>query len=450
EAALCGNQHCDEDGDWVGDACDAYPDICNHDDADADGIPDEADPCPLLHAARHSASDVDGDGVPDACDRCPGLDDTQVDPTLDTDEDGVPDGCDNCPGIPNSGQANCNLDVELRVPAPVLGDACDPTPCPRLHPGVEIHLPNGPLGYGTSNAGVEGHGVAVGPESEGTMRTGFRWCPCAAAEEDSIRARRQCAQVHGCVQAQAEYAADSSAWRFMTVGAEPSEPRGGLTRGTGASQVTDVERILTYRSPPESDTAPGRDFAQGLLTGTWNFAADGAAAEELEVVGGGPLSITRTRGVVWAHALAYELPMQLPPVGCNVSMSCSTPNLELTSHYYSGVFEEKRGLMPSPVVDLDALVVAALLGPRACPECPFAFPPPMITRECAFAGSLCVRFGRGDLHPPLDRPVWEGVDPELIDAWMNEPGLNWLAASEPESTLRPGALRFAAYDPTTL
>ena len=49
----------------------------------------------------------------------------------DIDGDGVPNETDNCPGVSNPGQENCNLDAEVDRQGDVLGDACDPVPCPR-------------------------------------------------------------------------------------------------------------------------------------------------------------------------------------------------------------------------------------------------------------------------------------------------------------------------------
>jgi hypothetical protein len=56
----------------------------------------------------------------------------------DTDGDGVPDIGDNCPQVWNPGQENCNLAAEMTPnqaggqPATILGDVCDPVPCPNF------------------------------------------------------------------------------------------------------------------------------------------------------------------------------------------------------------------------------------------------------------------------------------------------------------------------------
>jgi hypothetical protein len=48
----------------------------------------------------------------------------------DGDTDGIVDAHDNCPDAPNPDQANCNAIAEGIHGASVLGDACDPVPCP--------------------------------------------------------------------------------------------------------------------------------------------------------------------------------------------------------------------------------------------------------------------------------------------------------------------------------
>jgi hypothetical protein len=101
----------DEDGDALGDACDACPlDAAN--DADHDGVCGNVDNCPAI--ANAGQSNVDGDALGDACDACP------LDAANDSDGDGVCGNVDNCPAIANSIQANADGDA--------LGDACDACP----------------------------------------------------------------------------------------------------------------------------------------------------------------------------------------------------------------------------------------------------------------------------------------------------------------------------------
>ncbi|MCC6646274.1 MAG: trypsin-like serine protease, partial [Polyangiaceae bacterium] len=96
-------------------------------DADRDGVPDYCDTHPLCsYLLDAKGYDTDGDGLCGEFDAlCP------HDPLNDADGDGVCDGGgkDNCPGIAND-QANCNEEAEAATKSTVLGDACDPVPCP--------------------------------------------------------------------------------------------------------------------------------------------------------------------------------------------------------------------------------------------------------------------------------------------------------------------------------
>ncbi len=127
----------DTDGDGVADACD----LCPHDssasgagdpDSDGDGTPNACDGCPCSPGVTDDKKQGDGDGV---CAEC--------DDTLHDQNGRVPDFCsqwcaanpkDNCPTYNNPAQYNCNADAERATNAAVLGDQCDPVPCPAGAP----------------------------------------------------------------------------------------------------------------------------------------------------------------------------------------------------------------------------------------------------------------------------------------------------------------------------
>lgn len=91
------------------------------------------DNCPVTFNADQR--DSNDDGIGDACAKC------WWDPNNDQDGDGIcGDGpnrpgyevIDNCPTISNKDQANCNEAAERKQSAAILGDVCDPVPCPRV------------------------------------------------------------------------------------------------------------------------------------------------------------------------------------------------------------------------------------------------------------------------------------------------------------------------------
>lgn len=122
-----------------------YSGPCEHEyDRDCDGWWDHGarphhDNCPYV--ANPDQHDTDDDRTGDVCDNCP------WDDQPDVDQDGVcahapPGGLyksDNCLTIQNPGQENCNAETEKVRGHEVLGDACDPVPCPRGEARVALH-----------------------------------------------------------------------------------------------------------------------------------------------------------------------------------------------------------------------------------------------------------------------------------------------------------------------
>ncbi len=437
-AAVCDGQHCDSDGDWVGDECDDHPGICNHDDPDRDGIPSPVDPCPMLHASDTSSSDIDGDGTPDDCDACVWADDSTVDWGVDSDMDGAPDGCDNCP-IANPSQANCNLDMEILGEELIRGDACDPNPCPSADPVPSDAIETiSSTEFALTNRRIEGRGVAI-DDAQGTMRTGFRFCPCDT-EENTVGARRQCSSTFECTQRIIEYADPYSAWKPMSIGwlAQTTYPVSYPGGGT-------YHEIVAPYATPDTPMYCGEPPAvcSNLFDGDWDFFADGTATGALVTETWG----ARLRAVVWSRGVSYApADDEMIPFGCNLS-SCPPLDGELNSHYWSGEARWKRGFRrPWPAPPSDFLEVAALPA-QICPLCDRALPLPYFLRECAI-GSPCLRYaGPGDPRA-VDEAVGSRVD-AVLQAKMKTGSLRWIAAGEAPELLREDATRLVAYDATS-
>ncbi|CAN5449835.1 hypothetical protein BH09SUM1_BH09SUM1_06210 [soil metagenome] len=145
---ICDACQCDRDGDLIPDGIDNCPDYPNPDqaDGDGDGIGDACD------------NDRDGDGVPDEIDNCPFVPNPDQ---IDTDGDGVGDACqndqdgdgvqddvDNCPLVPNPGQEDLDGDG--------IGDACETD---RDGDGIPDATDNCPDRANPDQADADGNGI---------------------------------------------------------------------------------------------------------------------------------------------------------------------------------------------------------------------------------------------------------------------------------------------------
>ena len=122
-------------------------------DVDGDHWCDEHDNCPFV--PNTDQADSNDDGIGDACALCPCDSGNDADqdgicgPTCQAGSPGCPQRCagvnpytsqiDNCPNVINHDQANCNALSEQANTADVLGDNCDPVPCPQTDTFATSH-----------------------------------------------------------------------------------------------------------------------------------------------------------------------------------------------------------------------------------------------------------------------------------------------------------------------
>lgn len=192
------SNHLDSDHDFVGDDCDCFEGLCDfHDDEDHDGIPGRdasgraIDNCPTVYNPGQERCGVPlagcptpVSGTPTPGDACAG--DTDLDGRGDT------NGCDNCVGTYNPDQHDCNLDAEVDAGDAVRGDACDPTPCGDtllMTRDVDHVLPFDPRALFRVQDQLWIDTLST-DSLEG--RSAVRYCPCAAATENTQQSRDLC------------------------------------------------------------------------------------------------------------------------------------------------------------------------------------------------------------------------------------------------------------------
>lgn len=208
-------------------------------DRDGDGIQDPDDNCPNF--PNPAQVDQDGDGLGDMCDRC------VHDPMNDSDGDGVCDfdangRLDNCPYVPNPTQTNCNEDSEIAEGAEVLGDACEPVPCPKFSTESRlVHEANNPIyRYQVSEVTNIVHTpLGARPRAGGNevavsvSRSLYRYCI------DDNEFGNRCHESRFTNFQLAEEVAfrgeetRSNVWHRITLGSDPSGELGALTYRTG-------------------------------------------------------------------------------------------------------------------------------------------------------------------------------------------------------------------------
>ncbi len=134
----------------------SYDGKCQRDiDYDCDLWTNDVDNCPATY--NPDQAEADAPNAPIRCLACPySVANPVNNPTGDSDRDGVCDPpppdlpvpawrkFDNCPSVKNTDQANCNLASESAHQLRILGDACDPVPCPKFEMnGGEVRFQSG-------------------------------------------------------------------------------------------------------------------------------------------------------------------------------------------------------------------------------------------------------------------------------------------------------------------
>lgn len=127
------------------------------DDADADGVCDDADNCRFT--ANPGQADTDADGVGDACDNCVTTPNASQ---LDSDGDGIGDACDSCPAVHNNSLADLDGDGLTDFEECLLGTdwALADSDGDTLSDGDEVHV------YGTDPLAGDSDGDLVDDAAE--------------------------------------------------------------------------------------------------------------------------------------------------------------------------------------------------------------------------------------------------------------------------------------------
>ena len=238
--------------------------------------------------------DSDGDHVLDVADNCAQDGNPQQ---QDGDEDGVGDACDGCPEDPDHEQDNCNVEAEVALGAQRRGDACDPTPCARIHtrwgpvPTSQIPAPfpqpcaaNGygiaachwemPTGFVVHPVGAAGSAVAPGA-------IGLRHCRCTASHASAGEREAACRSPSNwsCDVDGTLFPSGLAPWRAMAVPASTPVmfgPGGNPGVPIAWDSTADLEALGTGSLPPPP----------------WSPDANGF------------VGTAKLDGIVWAHVIS--------------------------------------------------------------------------------------------------------------------------------------------------
>lgn len=421
-------------------------------DRDRDDVDDPVDNCPF--SSNEDQSDTDDDGIGNRCDTCP------YDFNNDIDGDGV---CaisevsgDNCPLVPNPTQANCNEESEWAEGGEILGDACDPVPCPlfstikkglyqssNLILNVQVvevtDIVHTPIGAHSRKGGAE---VPVQVE-----RSLYRYCiddpdnfvRCASDDQTNF----ELAEPEGVVSRFDERR--GTTWHRITLGSNGTGQVGQLTysAGTRDSRPWDWRRdfsdwrgsalINTGDWLPDPNVVLNAQqippFPEWNLTGRlWILGDTGVGAAD-------PAATTSPRAD-WIHTLASgtEFP--------------SNRSRAISSHYEVLSPLEVRATVHRAPSEINVAVVHC----RYCPEA-LDVPSPETCPVCGLPGSA-----RDDIRiltqiRGSEELAWLGSDGSLYPAVVEEVSdelahklsqSGWISASEPNPQMGVGLTSPAA------
>ncbi len=413
-------------------------------DPDADGIAEDVDNCPGVYNPTQSDTG-DGDGIGDACDKCacdPDPEDADIDGdgVCNTECNGAPG--DNCPTVANPFQENCNADAERARQAEVLGDVCDPVPCPKFKPVFQSFSEAG------NQFGLD--------RIVTTSLNRLDFDPIGSFDRNASQATEQEVTVSAthyrhCLEA--PLVTGTSCFADAAVDDLRLDP--------GGSRITENELTLWHRVQLAGKAVGAPDFNRRYGTNntysrTWDYFADYAwwrgtgwgASWVPNLAAPSPLSFI-ARGRFWTHG-ATDVGTSDASLGTGVHFRQGLPGVAadgLANHYQDvSPLSQSRQLVgvrgaifPWIIRDCPHCRQSLGLPQRDCAICTleaFSEFPSLVSRVLTVQpdGQVGVLTTVGTLSP-LETPLSSNLTASL------GAGLSWLSQAEPSAYLGQSAIR---------